>query len=257
VATGLTADVILKMGYEQLTTSSGGWTYDGLRIQADLETHQYVVEYARALPAGVRVLDVGAGTGALAKQLVDIGCRVSCTSWNDRVAVPVPAYRIDLDAAFSVASVGGEPYDLVTCVEVIEHVENPSALLRSLRDVVRPGGHVIVSTPNVESAQARIQWLLRGCPLIFSGQEVERNRHISMMWRQGLEFLIDRTGFDIESRQMLAGPRLRSTLQSLVKRPLYAVMDRLLLGDTFGETRLYVLRPGSRAAQKSGPGDVY
>ena len=78
-----------------------------------------------------------------------------------------------------------------------------------------------------------------------------------MMWREGLEFLIDRAGFDIESRHMVAGPRLRSTLQSWVKKPLYSVMDRILPGDTFGETRLYLLRPASRAAQKSGPGDVY
>jgi hypothetical protein len=46
-------------------------------------------------------------------------------------------------------------------------------------------------------------------------------------------------------------------VQSLVKRPLYALMDALLAGDTFGETRLYVLRPSARVAQKSGPGEVY
>jgi SAM-dependent methyltransferase len=245
------------MGYERLGGKTGGWAYDGLRIQADIETHHFVVDYVRQMSNCKKVLDVGAGTGALAKQLLDVGCQVSCTSWDDRVAVPIPAYRIDLDAPFAPGDVGGDVFDAVTCVEVIEHVENPSALLRSLRAVVASNGRVIVSTPNVESAQARLQWLLRGCPFIFSGPEVERNRHISMMWRIGLEFLIARAGFDIESRHMLAGPRFHSGVQSLLKRPVYAVMDRLLSGDTFGETRLYVLRPSVRVAQKSGPGEVY
>lgn len=242
------------MGYEKL---NGGWAYDGLRIQADVESHQHVVDYVRRMPRGVRVLDIAAGTGALAKQLLDVGCRVECTSWDDRVAIPVPTYRIDLDVPFTADDVGGAVFDVVTCVEVIEHVENPSALLRSVRGLLRPDGRAIVSTPNVESAQARLQWLIRGCPFIFSKQEVERNRHISMMWREGLEFLMGRAGFDIESRHLLAPARIRSAFQSLVKRPLYSVMDRVLPGDTFGETRLYVLRPASRGAHKSGPGDVY
>ena len=119
--------------------------------------------YLRQRPAGIESSECRAGTGALAKQLVDTGCRVSCTSWDDRLALPIPAYRINLDNPFSLADVGGEPFDVVTCVEVIEHVENPSALLRSLKGLVGRDGRVIVSTPNVESAQARIQ---SGLPLV-------------------------------------------------------------------------------------------
>lgn len=93
--------------------------------------------------------------------------------------------------------------------------------------------------------------------MIFHGNEVLRNRHISMMWRDGLEFLIERGGFDIESRHLLGPPRVRGAAQSVVKKPLYGLMRMLLSGDLEGETRLYALKPGDRMTTKAGPGEVY
>lgn len=244
------------MGYERRPDVAEGWSYDGLEIQADVATHHFTVAYAREhLAAGARVLDVGAGTGALAKQLADAGFDVSCTSWDGRVRAALPVFTVDLDVPFGTETVGGS-YDLVCCLEVIEHVENPSALIRSLREIVKPGGRVIVSTPNVESAQARLQTFTRGCPLIFSGNEVTRNRHISMLWGEGLAFLFRCGGFDIERKVLIGAPRLRGTAQRFLKTPVYWAMSRLLRGDLGGETRMYALIP-ARPPRKAGAADVY
>ena len=125
-------------GYTADPSSPGYWFYDGLRIQAELETHQFTVGYARAhWAAETKVLDVATGQGALAKQLLDAGFRVSCTSWNDECRVPVPIYRLDLDHPFGPADVGRQRFPLVCCIEIIEHVENPAAFLRSCRPVAR------------------------------------------------------------------------------------------------------------------------
>ena len=232
--------------------------YDGLEIQADIATHRFVIEHAsRHAARGARTLDIGAGAGALSKQLIDAGFDVSCTTWDDRVKLPIPKYPLDLDVPFGLDAVGGQPFDLVCCIEVIEHVENPAALLRSCRAAVSATGRVVLSTPNVESAPARLQWLARGVPLMFQTQEVVRNRHISMLWRQGLEYQIERAGFEVVEKHIIGQPNFRGPVQKLVKRPLFWLMGRILSGDLDGETRIYVLAPRAAAARAHGPGEVY
>ena len=183
------------MGYQEDPALPGYWLYDGLRIQAAVETHRFVVSrLSERFPQGTDVLDVAAGEGALSKQLQDVGMRVVCTSWNDKCRVDVLQYRVDLDHPFSSFDVGERTYPAICCIEIAEHVENPSAFLRSCAAVLEPGGMLFVSTPNVESVVARMQWLLHGCPRIFSENEVRRNRHISMLWRQGFDVLIEYAG---------------------------------------------------------------
>lgn len=232
--------------------------YDGLLIQAGVRTHEFVASYARThFPSGTPVLDVASGTGALAKRMHDTGLRVSCTSWNERSAVPLTTYKIDLDHKFGVANVGGVPYPLVTAIEIIEHLENPAQFLRSCHDLMTNDGLLILSTPNVECAAARLQWLVRGCPYIFDIDEVKRNRHISMMWRQGLEHLIWLAGLDIVERHFVEDSDPPKTLRGYFKRALYWLVERLSSGEVGGSTRLYVLRRSVRQPTIAGPDDVH
>lgn len=230
------------MSYHPHPQAPGYWQYDGLPVQADVETHQFALAAAKQrLKPGARILDVGAGRGALTKALLDVGFDLSCTSWNDRMALPVPAYRIDFDQAFSIADVGGAPFEMVCAIEVIEHVENPSQFLRSLASLLAPGGLLVLSTPNVESASARLEWLLRGCPYAFGGDEITQNRHISILWRQGLEQFIGLAGFKIVERHAHGAQRYANGLQRFVKAPIYALMRLVLTGDLEGSSRTYLL----------------
>lgn len=231
------------------------WLYNGLLIHADVETHRFVTAFAsRNFKAGSRVLDVAAGNGALTRQLQDAGMEVSCTSWNGKTRVEAPTFALNLDLPFNCEDVGGAKYPLVCAIEIIEHLENPASFLRHLHDIVDDGGFVILSTPNVESAQARLEWLIRGCPYIFDGDEIRKNRHISMMWRPGLEFLIEQAGFEIVDKHLLGQFQFSTGLQAIIRKPILECMERLLRGDLRGTTRLYVLRtqPG-KAASRPGP----
>jgi SAM-dependent methyltransferase len=245
-------------GYSEDPALPGYWLYGGLRIQADVETHIFVTDFVRKclLPSS-RVLDVAAGQGALAQQLLDLGICVSVTTWNNKCCLAIPQYRIDLDQPFGLADVGGEPYDLVCCIEIIEHLENPARFLRDCATLLAPSSLLLLSTPNVESAPARIQWLLRGCPLIFSEGEIKNNRHISMMWRQGLEHLVDLAGFKVVERHLLGSPRLQPSLRSVAKWLVYQMMYRALGPETRGTTRAYVLRRLAYRPRRQGPDEVY
>lgn len=53
-------------------------------------------------------------------------------------------------------------YDLVCCCEGIEHVGNPLLLFQAMRRCMSPGGHFVVTTPNVWYLQSRLQYLARG-----------------------------------------------------------------------------------------------
>jgi SAM-dependent methyltransferase len=244
--------------YREDPACPGYWFYGDLRIQADVETHHFVVDYARRnLPAGTEVLDVAVGEGALMQQLRDAGLRPVGTSWNDKCRVTAPTFRLDLDRPFSTADVGGKRFALVCGIEIIEHLENPASFLRHCADLLAPGGRLVVSTPNVESAAARLQWLVRGRPELFGRGEIEHNRHISMMWREGIEYLIELAGFSIAEKHLLGAFRLRPGVFSAVKRLAYGLMGRFLPGDTRGTTRLYVLALSEDGPRALGPTDVY
>jgi len=232
--------------------------YAGIRIQADEETHEFVGSYASGnIAAGSRVLDIAAGGGALSRRLLDLGFEVHATSWNDKVGVEVPCYNLNLDLPFEAADFGGNRFPLVCAIEIIEHLENPANFLRCLKNIVGQDGKILLSTPNVESAAARLQWLVHGCPRIFDVNEVRKNRHISICWRQGLDYLIELAGLEIVERHFLGEGRMKKGVAAVAKRGIYRVMEYLLAGDLRGSTRLYVLQPSAGDSRSAGPGDVY
>lgn len=227
--------------YHRDPKHSSYWCYKGLRIQADMEVHRFVAAYAaNKLGSGKSALDLASGNGALSQQLLDVGLNVASTSWDGQCQLPIPVYPLNLDLAFNPDSVGGRRYDLVCAIEIIEHVENPAGFMRSCAEVLAPGGLLIVSTPNVESSAARLQWLIHGYPQIFSTEEVHNNRHISMIWRQGMDYFVEKAGLVVQEKHLL-GPVSGSRPPSIIKRAAYGLMQRWLPGDLAGNSRLYVM----------------
>ena len=160
----------------QRTTAVG--SYKGHNIHAAPGVHEYAVELATAgLPEGGRVLEVGAGCGALALRLRDAGLDVVPTDLeppHDWI------FRLDLDNPELTDDVRG-PFDLVVCVETLEHVENPRGVLRSIRSLLRPGDRLLVSTPNIAHPHSRLKMFLRGAPYLFGPKHYYQPGHISML----------------------------------------------------------------------------
>jgi SAM-dependent methyltransferase len=113
--------------------------------------------------AGLSVLDIAAGYGAMTKRLLDAGF-ADVSAWDldtSQMSVPgVSAQAVDLNGDFG--SAHPDAFDVVVAIEVLEHLENPRHFFRNLAMVLRDGGVAIVTTPNVESAMSRVDFLARG-----------------------------------------------------------------------------------------------
>lgn len=122
-----------------------------------------------------RSLDVGCATGLFVKKLQDRGFQAEGHEANALSANWGSAhYGVTIHVGFfdpGVSQLG--TYDLITLCDVLEHALNPLEYLRSLREALRPGGHVMVTFPHIWSAESlyyralsklfRRDWLWQSC----------------------------------------------------------------------------------------------
>ncbi len=101
---------------------------------------------------GKRALDVGCGAGLLCEPLARMGAEVTGIDAAPELVAVAAAHADARGLAIDYRAVGVEAveglFDLVTAMEVIEHVADPAAFMRSLVARVAPGGLLILSTPN-------------------------------------------------------------------------------------------------------------
>lgn len=106
--------------------------------------------------AGKRVLDVGCGGGILSESMAEKGADVMGIDLGERALKVAQLHQLEsgskvdyqLIAAEDLANQQPESFDVVTCMEMLEHVPDPAAIVDACARLVKPGGSVFFSTIN-------------------------------------------------------------------------------------------------------------
>jgi 2-polyprenyl-3-methyl-5-hydroxy-6-metoxy-1,4-benzoquinol methylase len=166
---------------------SGGLSSD--RIYSTIEN----LIAAKSLSGSV--LDYGAGQGYLTRRLL------ASHRFPRVVAVDIMPPPDDLPSAAQWTEQDlnlelpdwDEEFDLVVAAEVIEHLENPRQTMREIFRVLRPGGAVLVTTPNNESWRSIAALLVRGHYVAFSDSCYPA--HVTALLRKDLERIFREAAF--------------------------------------------------------------
>lgn len=121
-------------------------------VRDRIDQHWQVDEQAFRPLDGKSALDVGCGAGLLAEPLARMGATVTALDAAPELIAAAKAHAEAQGLAIDYRAMGVEEltgqYDLVTAMEVVEHVADPRAFLASLAARLAPGGLLILSTPN-------------------------------------------------------------------------------------------------------------
>jgi 2-polyprenyl-6-hydroxyphenyl methylase/3-demethylubiquinone-9 3-methyltransferase len=189
----------------------------------------------RAPLAGRRVLDVGCGGGILSESMAKRGAHVLGIDLAPAALQVAELHALESDAVVAYRKISSEElalevpgaFDVVTCMEMLEHVPDPVSVLASLAKLVRPGGDVFVSTIN-RNAKAFLfaivgaEYVLRMLPR--GTHEYDRFIRPSELARgartAGLQ-LLDVTGMEIDplTREFRLGPDVSVNYLAHLRRP--------------------------------------
>ncbi len=185
-----------------------------------------------------KVLDIGCGTGAWLNRLKSAG-------WHQLTGIdyepPAPMAGLQLsrfDLNTDDPSNLGK-FEVITCIEVIEHLENVGRLLDLVDETMTADGVLILSTPNVESLRARVRSLLKGELPSFDAKSDPT--HLFPILHQTLRKLLDRRNLRIlETHQYPKSPRESKQFRGAVIQ--ISNWMRIFMGDPLhGDNVIYLI----------------
>jgi SAM-dependent methyltransferase len=230
------------LGYEHPTggriDTVGGWLL--ARISLLREMGEGMILWCPSKWRG-RLLDVGCGNGALLKNFAQLGWDIHGIE-ADPTAATLARNGLGLDVQTGSIESGcfaDEYFDVITMSHVIEHLPAPTATLAECYRTLRPGGHLVVVTPNSEC------WARRLFGRNWSAWEVPR--HFFLFSLDSLKSCAERAGFRISAlrstardarvawiaslairrRGQLPGFRLRLTLGTILGGVLFQTAEHL------------------------------
>jgi SAM-dependent methyltransferase len=165
----------------------------------------HLVQFVSELPEAEHALDLGCGDGRLTTSL-----RANSVTAADVSQVALRRAARRLPGAEIASIVPDEPlpfvdgeFELVLCVETIEHVRDVQLFLSEIRRVLRPGGGLALTTPE-HGRRTALRALLNG----FESEFDPLSPHLRFFTRTSLERLLDAMGFTVESIARKSGTLL-------------------------------------------------
>ena len=208
---------------------------------------------AHHIPAGSSVLDLGCGTGALGRWLVNRGHTVldgvtfnsaeaDIARTNYRQIVEGDLETLDLLTAFA-----SRHYDVIVCADVLEHLKNPAVVLEQCKTLLSPEGRLLISVPNAAYA-GLIAELMHG-QFRYRDEGLLDKTHLRFFTRSSLLDFLELGGWQVASTETVR----RELVESEFTQPFDAIppsVARYLLTQPDALTYQFVVTARLKADSK-------
>jgi 2-polyprenyl-3-methyl-5-hydroxy-6-metoxy-1,4-benzoquinol methylase len=168
-------------------------------------SHEILRRRIRALPSGLRLLDLGAAGGHLGRAVRDrcsfiagvephppqsLSAREGYDDWREQDALHAGQWD--------------KPFDAVVCADVLEHFARPEKLLENVRGWLKDGGVLFASIPNVANISVRLALLFGR--FRYAERGILDHTHVTFYTRASARDLLERCGFRIRAVEATAMP---------------------------------------------------
>jgi 2-polyprenyl-3-methyl-5-hydroxy-6-metoxy-1,4-benzoquinol methylase len=219
-------------------------------------------DYCRRLCGkGKDVLDVGCGHGYFAELLAADGHRVVGIDGLPEPEKPAAFRRYlsaDLDGGLEGVAdrLDGERFDLVLLQDVLEHLRRPDVMLADCKRLLKPGGEVVISVPNVANITVRLALLFGRFE--YKPRGILDRTHLRFFTRQSGRRFLQENGFEILSQKVTIIPFevvLRLEPEGWFARNMNRFLAFItgILPGLLGYQLLYVARPVAAPRQEHLP----
>ncbi len=200
--------------YDHSYATSSYWDTQEATVSAFQEIRNLIVSVLNG--DSFSLLDVGCGPGHFLSLMQDTGFTVTGLELNPTLAEQAKkrtSSEVLVGDVTSLELEQGRRFDVVTLLDVIEHLADPVAATRCCRDLLKPGGHLVVYTPNHSSLIARIaSFLYRVSFGKVSGPvtEIFDSLHVVFFDAKSLSLTLKQAGLSIVKTAMLRYDPARS-----------------------------------------------
>ena len=207
---GYAADVTKDVIAYRLQKAGFG---DGSRIALNEEyqlkpsedsSHGRISTLLKSRPPG-KVLDLGCSSGLLSERLRAMGHHVTGVDLNEIAGVEERTdafYRADLNEG--IPPEVGTGYDMVLAADVLEHLVNPGALMRQVRNALTPEGTAIFCVPNIAHWYPRFRSTFG--MFDYDQRGILDSTHLRFFTRRSIQKLIERQGFTVRRLEPVGLP---------------------------------------------------
>ncbi len=173
--------------------------YKGIPINTSKNTHEEVFQLLDQ-PKTAKIIDIPSGNGAFVRRLIDHGFT---NVWavdiqnlmkfeHQQFVVSDMTKKLNLD---------DNSLDSVVSIDGIEHIRSQDSFIKEVHRVLKPGGQLLLSTPNVSSLRSRWKWFTTGhhhkCDAPLDEKNPNPLHHIAMISYPELRYLLHTSGFQI------------------------------------------------------------
>ncbi|MES9997835.1 MAG: glycosyltransferase [Candidatus Thiodiazotropha lotti] len=174
--------------------------YD-FKLDLNVENNSHT-QLVKRIPKGSRVLELGCATGYMSEFLRrELGCYVVGVEYDRSMAQKAKQHCDqvivgDVQKDNWLKSLGDEPFDIITCADILEHLRDPISLLKKLPKYLKESGRLLASLPNGAHAALRLE-LLEG-RFSYEDTGLLDRTHLHLFNYHSLRELFVRSGFRVE-----------------------------------------------------------